>query len=124
MTEKNTAEATTVQAGPITRSRRLRKKLHLDEFAILGFEFTCKITADDNGSYDPFFDDFSEVVTTRDLYINLDGDENYFVGFVTSAERYGNATEEDRSAVEAALTAHAMVSDVKVDRLVDAYYEL
>ena len=28
-----------------TKSRRLRKKLYLDEFAILGFEFTCNLNA-------------------------------------------------------------------------------
>lgn len=106
------------------RSRRLRKKLHLDEFAIMGFEFTCKIDADKDGSYDTFFTDLKDLVNSRNLFINFDGDDGLFIGFVTSADRYGNATEEDKTAVEAVLTEHKMVSDVKVDRLVDAYYEL
>ena len=112
------------EANTVVRSRRLRKKLHLDEFAILGFEFTCKISPDADGSYDRFFVDLKSVVDSRNLFINLDGDESYFIGFVTSGERYGNATEDDRKAVEEALTAHAQVADVKVDRLVDAFYEL
>jgi uncharacterized protein YggL (DUF469 family) len=114
MTEQNT----------VIRSRRLRKKLHLDEFAILGFEFTCKIAADDDGNYDSFFNDLKDVVDTRNLFINFDGDQGHFIGFVTSAERYGNATEDDRKAIEDAFNAHAKVSDMKVDRLVNAYYEL
>lgn len=108
----------------VARSRRLRKKLHLDEFAILGFEFTCKITADTDGSYDTFFADLKGLVDTRNLFINFDGDDGQFIGFVTSAERYGNATEDDRKALEDTFNTHAKVSDVKVDRLVDAFYEL
>jgi len=114
MTEKNT----------IVRSRRLRKKLHLDEFAILGFEFTCKISPNDDGSYGYFFDDLKSIVNSRNLFINLDGDESYFIGFVTSGERYGNATEDDRKAVEESLQTHTQVSDIKVGQLVDAFYEL
>ena len=114
MTDQNT----------VVRSRRLRKKLHLDEFTILGFEFTCKITADADGSYDTFFADLKDIVDTRNLFINFDGDEGMFIGFVTSAERYGNATEDDRKAIEDAFNAHDKVSEVKVERLVNAFYEL
>ena len=114
MTDQNT----------VARSRRLRKKLHVDEFAIMGFEFTCKITADADGNYDTFFNDLKDLVDSRNLFINFDGDEGHFIGFVTSAERYGNATEEDRHAVETTLNAHEKVTDVNVDRLVDAFYEI
>jgi hypothetical protein len=43
---------------------------------------------------------------------------------VTSAERYGNTTEENRTAVEALLNNNAIVSEVNVGVLVDAFYEM
>lgn len=41
---------------------------------------------------------------------------------MTSADRYGNATEEDKSAIESFLSGQSIVSDVKVGTLVDAMY--
>ncbi|MFT4941977.1 MAG: hypothetical protein ACI88A_005051 [Paraglaciecola sp.] len=107
-----------------TRNRRIRKKLHLDEWAILGFEFSCKLTVASEADYDLFFNSFAELVNTQHLYITLDNDSESFEGFVTSADRYGNATEEDRAAIEALLSSHAIVNDVDVGNLVDAFYEL
>ena len=43
---------------------------------------------------------------------------------MTSAERYGNTTEENRAAVEALLNNNAIVSEVNVGVLVDAFYEM
>ncbi|MFQ3236541.1 MAG: hypothetical protein ACI9C4_002113 [Paraglaciecola sp.] len=107
-----------------SRNRRIRKKLHLDEWAILGFEFSCKLTVASEADYDLFFNSFGELVNTQHLYITLDNDSESFEGFVTSADRYGNATEEDRAAIEALLSSHAIVNDVQVGKLVDAFYEL
>jgi uncharacterized protein YggL (DUF469 family) len=108
----------------IVRSNRLRKKLYLDEFAILGFEFTCKVSMESEAEYDAFFQRFADLVESRNLYINLDGDAELFVGFVTSADRYGNATEEDIKAIEAALSGNKMINDLTVGDLVDAFYGL
>jgi uncharacterized protein YggL (DUF469 family) len=108
----------------ISRKRRIRKKLHLDEFAILGFQFSCKLAVASEADYEVFFNNLTELVNTQHLFINLDNDGELFEGFVTSADRYGNATEEDRESVEAGLNSHTIVSEVKVSRLVDAYYEM
>ncbi|MFT5117511.1 MAG: hypothetical protein ACI9NY_001040 [Kiritimatiellia bacterium] len=108
----------------IVRSNRLRKKLYLDEFAILGFEFTCKVSMESESEYDAFFQRFAVLVEARNLYINLDGDADCFVGFVTSADRYGNATAEDKKAIENALSDNKMISDLSVGDLVDAFYGL
>lgn len=105
-----------------TRNRRIRKKLYLDEWAILGFEFSCQISAASEADYEKFFNSFAELVNAQHLYISLDNDSESFEGFVTSADRYGSATEEDRAAVEALLNSHAIVSEVKVGALVDAFY--
>lgn len=107
-----------------TRNRRIRKKLHLDEWAILGFEFSCKLAVASEADYELFFNSFAELVEAQHLYITLDNDSESFEGFVTSADRYGNATEEDRVAIEAVLKSHAIVGEVKVGALVDAFYEI
>lgn len=107
-----------------SRKRRIRKKLHLDEWAILGFDFSCKLSVASEADYTLFFNNLAELVNTQHLYINLDNDGELFEGFVTSADRYGNATEEDSATVEAVLNSHAIVSEVKVGRLVDAFYEI
>lgn len=104
------------------RSRRLRKKLYLDEFAVLGFEFTCAINVESDTDYQQFFDSFAELVDARNLFVSIDGNDSRLEGFVSSRSRYESATEDDRKAVEEALNAHKVIGNVQVDALVDAYY--
>lgn len=106
----------------IIRSKRLRKKLHLNEFAIIGFSFQCRVTVEKPADYEVFFREFATLVNARHLYIDLEGHKGVFHGRVTSADRYGNATEEDRTAIQSMLNNHAMVSDITVSELVDGYY--
>jgi uncharacterized protein len=106
----------------ISRNRRLRKKLHLEEFAILGFEFSFKLASTTGDDYDQFFTVFAEFANAQHLYISLGNDNEFFEGLVTSADRYGNATEENRKAMETLLNTQAIVSEVKIGALVDACY--
>jgi uncharacterized protein YggL (DUF469 family) len=108
----------------ITRNRRQRKKMHLDEWAILGFEFSCTLDKASEADYGLFFDSLEELVSTQHLYMTIENDSETFEGFVTSADRYGNATEEDRTSVETLMNSHKIVKDVKIGKLVDAFYEL
>jgi uncharacterized protein YggL (DUF469 family) len=110
-------------SNEIVRSRRLRKKLYLDEFAILGFEFSCKIDEVSEEDYDAFFDAFADQAEKRDLFVSIDGQEHQFEGFVTAGNRYGSASEDDRKAMEETLAAFNIVSDVVVGPLVDAFYQ-
>jgi uncharacterized protein YggL (DUF469 family) len=107
-----------------SRNRRLQKKMYLGEWAILGFEFSFNLTEASETQYELFFNSLEELVNTKELYISLDNNSESFEGSVTSSERYGNATEEDRAAIEALLTSNAIVSEVKVAGLVDAFYEM
>ena len=108
----------------IIRNRRLRKKLHLEEFAILGFEFSFKLASTTGDDYEQFFTSFAALANTEHLYISLGNDNELFEGSATSADRYGNATEENRAAMEALLNSQAIVSDVKIGALVDACYDM
>ena len=105
-----------------TRNRRIRKKLHLDEWAILGFEFSCNLAEVSEDEYETFFNTFADVVIAQNLYITLNDESETLEGFVTSADRYGNATEEDKTAIEAFLNSQNIASDVKVGPMVDAIY--
>ena len=44
------------------KSRRIRKKLFLGEFAILGFEISCETDINDFDRYDVFVDDFVDYI--------------------------------------------------------------
>ena len=95
----------------------------MDEFAVLGFEFTCGMSTTSDDDYQQFFDGFAELVDARNLFVSVDGNDNQLEGFVSSAGRYTSATEEDRKAIEEALSSYKIMSDVQVGELVDACYE-
>ena len=42
----------------MSRSRRLRKKLFLHDFAVYGFSLTCKLTEPENEVIDKFIDEY------------------------------------------------------------------
>jgi len=110
-----------------SRTKRLQKKMYLGEWAILGFEFSFVLTEaseEQYEQYEQFFNSLEALVNTEELYISLENDNESFQGSVTSAERYGNTTEENRAAVEALLNNNAIVSEVNVGVLVDAFYEM
>ncbi|MGH6648312.1 YggL family protein [Aquabacterium sp.] len=99
-----------------TRSRRLRKKLHVGEFQQLGFLFEAELTknADDEALVDSFL---SEVIATRNLS---------FGGWATGGaiDKLGrqSVTEDDRSAVLAWLAARTEVISLSATGLVDMWY--
>ena len=103
------------------RSRRLRKKLFLDEFAILGFEFSCCIEVKEK-EFDELLDGFLDLIESRNLCFGGGGDLNTFSGLVCSNERYASASSDDQLALRDWLTKLDSVTNVKVGTLVDANY--
>lgn len=106
----------------LTRSRRLRKKLYLDEFAVFGFECDCKINVEIGAEFDAFIDDFVDFLDSRQLIAGGGGSPDDFAMFVMSAARYESATEADLEAVKDWLNSNQLVSDVVASELVNAYY--
>ncbi len=100
-----------------TRSRRLRKKLYLDEFAVFGFECDCKIDVEIGADFDAFIDDFVDFLDSRKLIAGGGGSPDDFAMFVMSAARYESATEADLEAVKNWLNSNIVTSE-----LVNAYY--
>lgn len=104
------------------RSMRQRKKLYVDEFTVVGFGFQGKFNADDDEQLDPFFDGLVTLLTARNLMICGGNNEEYFEAYISSNDRYGSVTEEDRSALSDWLKTQKRISDVVIAELSDAYY--
>lgn len=101
------------------RSRRLRKKLHLDEFQELGFdvEITLKAPLAGTAEEELLIAFIEGVIEPRGL---IYGGGMVF-GYVCKAGG-GSATEEDRIAVKDWLQARDEVASVVAKELSDAWY--
>lgn len=101
------------------RSRRLRKKLHLDEFQELGFdiETTLKEPLVGTAEEDLLIAFVDGVIEPRGLIYG----GGLACGYVCKAGG-GSATNEDREAVRDWLQARAEFSAVTVHDLSDAWY--
>lgn len=101
------------------RSRRLRKKLCVDEFQELGFELNLDLKDDLTvEEIDSFLDQFIlQALEANGLdYV---GGEDF--GLVCLARR-GSVSEEQRAAVESWLKGRSELTKIEVSPLVDAWY--
>jgi len=101
------------------KSRRLRKKLYLDEFAVMGAELRCNLTCKDESELTIIMDDFFVYVNSLNLCIGGGGDLTCFEGFISSHERYGSVTESDISNISNWLKDQKIVSELTMGELVD-----
>lgn len=65
------------------RSKRLRKKLYVNEFAVYCFEFTANCSKQDDS--ETFIDDFLCLIESRGLIVGGAGELEHFEGFIVSA---------------------------------------
>lgn len=100
------------------RSRRLRKKLCVDEFQELGFELNLNYPDDlDDAAVEDFLDQFIDMVADNDLgYV---GGDDY--GFICLGKR-GSVSAEQRASVEAWLKGRSELSSFEVSPLMDVWY--
>jgi uncharacterized protein YggL (DUF469 family) len=106
------------------RSRRLRKKLYIDEFSVSGFEIAITFADFDENSFDAFLDEMVDFIESRSLVVEGGGGVDEFEAFISSNERYGSATEDDRSVISNWLEGQSVVQSLEVSDLVDANYDL
>ena len=101
-----------------TRSRRLRKKLCVEEFQELGFElaFTFSDSLSD-GDYEAFFTAFLDQL--EDTGLVYSGCDEF--GFVCLAKR-GSVSAEQRQALDAWLKGRKELQSYNIGELVDAWY--
>jgi uncharacterized protein YggL (DUF469 family) len=101
------------------RSRRLRKKLCVDEFQELGFELNLDFKENlGDEEIDAFLDAFLKEAMDANGLDYVGGDD---YGLVCLANR-GSVTEEQRATVESWLKAREELTEVKVSPLLDAWY--
>ena len=103
------------------RSRRIRKKMRVDEFQELGFDVAWKL-ADGTSSeaIDEFVDKFIvEAIEPNDLGFGGEGDVLWH-GLICTRS-LGKCTEEDRKTVEQWLTKNGATS-VAVSELYDIWW--
>lgn len=103
-----------------TKSRRLRKKLYLDEFAMYGFTFSCNVKFTSNANYELLHDQFLAFIENRKLCMG----GNFEGGFICSENRYQSATREDIEAIFNWLSSNNSLSTITVGRLIDANYDV
>ena len=108
----------------VKRSRRLRKKLYVNEYSVYGFEVSLSFKEMDERALDPFLDEIVNFVESRNLMIAGGGGLDVFDIFVSSSYRYGSASEEDRHALLNWLEKKSLIKNVEVGDLVDANYGL
>lgn len=101
------------------RSRRLRKKLCVDEFQELGFELILNYQEDLSGeAFETFFDEFLKQGIEGNGLIFIGCDE---FGMVCLGKR-GSVSAEQRAAVEAWLQGRSELESFKIGELADAWY--
>ena len=100
------------------RSRRLRKKLCVDEFQELGFEVQIGYPEDiSDEALEQFFSDF--IVEVQNHGLALIGGAEYALVFLAAR---GSVSEQQRATVEAWLRARKELASVEVSPLLDAWY--
>ncbi|MCE0460077.1 MULTISPECIES: YggL family protein [Pseudomonas] len=101
------------------RSRRLRKKLCVDEFQELGFELNLDFKEDlADEAVDAFLDAFLKEAMEANGLGYVGGDD---YGLVCLQKR-GSVSEEQRTAVETWLKARPELTSVEVSPLIDVWY--
>ncbi len=101
------------------RSRRLRKKLCVDEFQELGFELNLDLKDDLSvEEIDTFLDQFLLEALDANGLDYVGGDD---FGLVCLGGR-GSVSEEQRAAVESWLKGRSELTKVEVSPLLDAWY--
>jgi hypothetical protein len=104
------------------KSKRLRKKLYVDEYAILGFSLKCNLALKNKIQFDVFIDDFLVQAASQNLMVGGGGDAEYFEVFITSSKRYGSPSIEGIEVIESWLLKNKDVSNLSLGQLVDVNY--
>jgi hypothetical protein len=104
------------------RSKRLRKKLYVGEFAELGFAITFKFrTSLQDDEINQFLDLFITSAIECNGLMFGGGIGNTFDGFISLAKR-GSVTEEQRQKVKSWLESNSNLTGVEVGLLTNAWY--
>jgi uncharacterized protein len=104
--------------------KRLRKKKHLREFVVYGFEIAFDMSGSlTTGERKDLLDRFIlEAIEQNGLLFGGGGPESSWSGFAVRAPDRDSATDQDRQAVERWLQGASGITRVEVGPLRDAFY--
>lgn len=105
---------------PSQRSKRLRKKLYLDEFAVFGFVVTLKLNTESDEALDAFIESLADFAESRHLLVGGGGLNNIEL-VIGSALRYGSATEKDRESIRTWIEERNEVELLELGPLIDLH---
>lgn len=118
----NSKEGISMKVTAKNRSRRIRKKLRVDEFQELGFDVAWQLAEGINGDeLDAFINKFfGEVIETNGLGFGGEGDTLWH-GLICT-QKLGSCTDEHRASVEKWLTDNGATS-VAISPLYDIWWD-
>ena len=115
-----------IKSNAKNRSKRLRKKLFVEEFKVQGFEVDMSFaesTTDE--AMDVFFDDFlANVIEANELVFGGGGNKEGFSGFIIPSARYASVTEEHRKLLAEWFEKNGLVTEHSTSELMDANFVL
>ncbi|MCO6545782.1 MAG: YggL family protein [Gilliamella sp.] len=106
----------------VNRSRRLRKKLHIDEFKELGFTVSWSF---DEGTTEETLDNIVDQFILKAIQPNgLAYEGNGYLNWkgIVCTQKLGNCTDEHRDIVTKWLESHGL-KNVKTSPLIDIWWD-
>ncbi|MBV7316796.1 50S ribosome-binding protein YggL [Shewanella sp. NIFS-20-20] len=105
------------------KSKRLRKKLYLGEFAVFGFQLQCQLSCQTEAEYDQFTDELFAFLEAHELCTVCGASNGRCDAIVLPEARYGAPQPAAIDALAAWLAAHPMVSAPELGQLQDLTYD-
>ncbi|OEE60584.1 hypothetical protein A1OQ_04700 [Enterovibrio norvegicus FF-162] len=102
------------------RTKRLRKKLYMDEFAVFGFVVSLRLNTDNDQELSVFMESFAGFAESRELLVGGGGIQNIEL-VISSALRYGSATDLDIAAVKEWFSKRSEAEITDMGSLVDLH---
>jgi uncharacterized protein len=104
--------------------RRLRKKLHVGEFQVFGFEVSVKFKSNlSETDSDKLYDEFIGEIEANKLLFGGGGGFESMQGFVTGSKNYQSPTIAQREKIKNWLENHREIAQCKVGNFKDAWYD-
>lgn len=104
------------------KSRRIRKKLYLGEFAVYGMQLRCQLSCETDQEYDQFTDELMAWLEARELCCICGASNGICDAVIMPESRYGKPSEADREALTQWLSEQSQVTGVELGELIDLNY--
>ncbi|MGI2260706.1 50S ribosome-binding protein YggL [Shewanella sp. GXUN23E] len=104
------------------KSRRLRKKLYLGEFAVFGCQLQCQLSCTSAQEHDDFTDALMAFLESRELCCLCGASNGVCDAIILPEARYGAPSADDLQALTSWLQAQDKVTGFQLGELLDLNY--